>query len=512
MSPNNVDVTGFEPRRDARDAERDRVVDAVLNAGVTFWRDARDEAYATVPREGRIERHPVRSRTFRNAVRLIFGELDAIAPVGSGATPRPGVVRDQTLSEALGAFEAIALRGEVRDLRPRVCRHGEAVWLDLGGPDWRLVRIAPTGWDLVEGADVPLVRPPGLLALPVPARRGAAAAALAPLAGLLNLRPGGAGAVGADHLLVAAWLVAALHPEGPYPVLALDGEAGSGKSTASRLLRRLVDPNLADLRSPPRGERDLLVAACNARVLAFDNLSEMRSAMADTLCMVATGGGLGERRLRTNGEEHLAYVQNPILLNGIPRLLERGDLADRAITITLSSIPEVARRPEAGLRADFETAAPGILALLLDGLVLAQRDGPGLRLPRLPRMADFARLACAAAPAFGADAEQMLAALEANRAITVAEVIGADPVAAAVEAIACGSGGWSGTPTELWEEIRRRTPPEQQHGRDWPKTASVLSVRLRRAAPALRQSGVVLDLSDTGGRAGRQIRIGRAIG
>ena len=116
----------------------------------------------------------------------------------------------------------------------------------------------------------------------------------------------------------------------------------------------------------------------------------------------------------------MARVCNPVLLNGIPSLLARADLADRALAITLPPIPDAARRTEVEMDAAFAAAAPGILALLLDGLVLALRDAPYLRLPRLPRMADFAKLACAAAPAFGWTAADMLAALEENRTNAVA--------------------------------------------------------------------------------------------
>jgi hypothetical protein len=90
-------------------------------------------------------------------------------------------------------------------------------------------------------------------------------------------------------------------------------------------------------------------------------LSHLAPEMADALCRVATDGGLGERLLYTNAEEHVAYVQKPVLLNGVPSLLARGDLADRALAVTLHRLPE-------------------------------------LRLERLPRMADLTTLDCAAAP------------------------------------------------------------------------------------------------------------------
>jgi hypothetical protein len=193
----------------------------------------------------------------------------------------------------------------------------------------------------------------------------------------------------------------------------------------------------------------------------------------------------------------------------IPSASSRGDLADRAIAVTLPAIPDERRRPEAEVWREFDAAAPGVLALLLDALAMALRDGPGLRLARLPRMADFARIACAAAPASGWTAEGMLNAIEANRRGAVAGVIEADPVAVAVQELAAEVRTWSGTATKLLEEINQRTPTDRQRMRDWPRDATRLSGRLRRAAPALRRAGVEVSLPEAGGRAGRIITIAR---
>ena len=487
-----------------RENKRELIIAAVLDAEVTFWRDQRGAAFATVPRDGRLERYAVRSVPFKNIVRLIYGDAHpALVKGKTAAAMRPGSVPDQALQEALGAFEAMALRGAEHHPAARVCRHGAAVWIDLGRPDWSLICAGADGWRHVHKAPVPLVRPGGMLAMPVPAP---SRDALADLQRLLNIDRAG------DFKLAVAWLVAALHPEGPFPVLALDGEQGSGKSTACRMLRRLVDPNVADMRAVPRDERDLVVAARNGRVVALDNVSFIEPGMADALCRVATGGGIGERMLYTNGEEHAVFVQNPVLLNGIPSLLARGDLADRAIAITLPAIPDDRRQPEADIWRGFDAAAPGILALLLDALVLALRHGPGLKLPRLPRMADFARIACAAAPAFGWTAEAMLDAIEDNRAGAVAGVIEADAVASAVQAIADDERTWQGTATELLARINDRTSAERQRERDWPRDATRLSNRLRRVAPALRRAGVSMTLPEAGGRAGRMVTIRQIAG
>ena len=73
--------------------------------------------------------------------------------------------------------------------------------------------------------------------------------------------------------LFVAWLNHVLVGTGPYPVLAVHGEPGSAKSTLVRITRLLVDPNKAPLRSQPRDERDLVIAATNSLVVAYDHFS-----------------------------------------------------------------------------------------------------------------------------------------------------------------------------------------------------------------------------------------------
>ena len=64
-------------------------------------------------------------------------------------------------------------------------------------------------------------------------------------------------------------------PGGPYPLLAVSGEQGSAKTVLSKILRALIYPNAAPVRTAPREERDLFIAAGNGHLLAFDNLSDL---------------------------------------------------------------------------------------------------------------------------------------------------------------------------------------------------------------------------------------------
>jgi ABC-type phosphonate transport system ATPase subunit len=64
-------------------------------------------------------------------------------------------------------------------------------------------------------------------------------------------------------VLIVAWLLAALRAGGPYPLLAISGEQGSAKTVLSKLLKALIDPNAAPVRSLSREERELMIAANN---------------------------------------------------------------------------------------------------------------------------------------------------------------------------------------------------------------------------------------------------------
>jgi hypothetical protein len=226
--------------------------------------------------------------------------------------------------------------------------------------------------------------------------------------------------------------------------------------------------------------------------------------MADSLCRAATGAGFGTRQLYSDGEEHIAQVSRPVLLNGINDVLARGDLADRSIALTLARIPDDRRKTESEVNAAAEAARPAILGAVLDGLAMALRNRPTTVLPRLPRMADFAVLACAAAPAWGWKPDKVLATILENQAQIVAKVADSDSVARAVIAMLGGqpNRAWAGTASELLSILAQFSG-----GSDWPKDATRMSGSLRRVAPALRAIGVDVEMPEQGGREGRIIRL-----
>lgn len=98
----------------------------------------------------------------------------------------------------------------------------------------------------------------------------------------------------ATFQLIITLCVAALMPNGPYPLIAIGGEQGAGKTLLAGVLHA-VDPSKLPLRALPRSERDLYISCANAHVLGFDTISKMSDWLSDAFCKVATGGGMALR-------------------------------------------------------------------------------------------------------------------------------------------------------------------------------------------------------------------------
>src|SRR6202043_3239685 len=309
-----------------------------------------------------------------------------------------------------------------------------------------------------------------------------------------------------DFVLIVAWLLAALRAGGPYPLLAISGEQGSAKTVLSKLLKALIDPNAAPVRALSREQRELMIAANNSYLLAFDNLSGLPHWLSDALCRLATGGSFAVRQLYTDDEEVLFEAARPILLNGIEDVISRPDLGDRAIFLTLAPIAEAHRRPEADLWREFEIARPFILGALLDAVVHGLRAINHVQLQHLPRMADFALWAAACETAL-LPAGTFARAYAANRRAAIESIIEADPLATCVRTIMGERSSWTGSASDLLRLCAESVREEASPGAPWAKNPRALAGRLRRAQTFLRMLDIEIAFRREGRSGTRIIRL-----
>ena len=450
---------------------------------VELFHTGEGDTYATISINTHRETWALRSRGFRDWLSKHYYESEGSIP------------NSQALQDALNTLQGIARHNGLKhEIHIRLASVDDCIWLDLCDENWRVVKISAEGWEVVRESPVKFRRTKGMKALPTPVAGGCVSA----LRQLLNVAD-------ADWPLLISWLVSAFRPGYPFPVLVLHGEQGSAKSTVSKMLRDLIDPNIAPLRSEQRDERDLMIAATNGWIVALDNLSKLPVWLSDALCRLSTGGGFATRTLYENDEETLFMAMRPIILNGIEELTTRSDLLDRAVIVHLPPIPSDRRKSEAEVWRDFEAIRPLVLGNLLDGISHALRNIETVQLVLKPRMADFALWSTAAEESLGLEKGAFISAFMGNRESANELALEASPIASTLVELVQHQGAWKGNSSELLEALHQHASDETKKQQGWPKRPNALSGAVKRIAPNLRVAGIDCNMGRT--KAGRFITL-----
>jgi hypothetical protein len=431
------------------------------------------EAFAIVPSG---ETLPLRETKFRDWLSGKFYETFTASP-SSGA-----------LHDACGVLAGMAqASGKRFPVRVRVAATRERVVLDLGRDDQQVLVIDAEGWRVGPAPDdVRMLRRPGMLPLPNPVKGGR------PLPELLKLVTNVGD--GQPMKMLTAYLVAALRGLEPFPILVGKGQQGAAKSTGSKAARDIIDPSTASLSFTPKEPRDLAITAGNSYMLAFDNLSKVDDWLSDALSGLSTGAGFRTRAMTTNKEETIFSAARPVILNGIPDLVRRGDLADRALVIEFEPITEKDRLTSAEVRERFAGARAEILGHLADAV--SQAIKAPVRPKLLPRMADFACVIESAAPALGWAPGEFLKAYGEERREAMETLLDGDVLYLALEAV-LKAGDFLGTTAELLALVQQHTP--EQNEKLLPRSGKGLVNSLARLAPALRMKEILWKPPQRGG-------------
>jgi hypothetical protein len=405
-----------------------------------------------VPREGGYV-----ARMLRGGRPALRPELASVMFAAEGTAPN-----GSALSDAMAVLEGQAQQADPVDLALRIAKHDHSLLLDLGDATGRIIAVTPDGWGPVDRSPVLFRRTAATLPLPEPVGGQSLGDTLFTL---LNISK-------ADRTLMKAVLVHQLWPDIAHVIVRLTGRDGTAKTSATRIMRSLIDPCAAPTRAMPKDETDWIIAVNAALIAAIDNVSAIPDWLSDAMCRASTGEGLMRRKLYTDQDVSILSARRIVILNGIDATIRRADFARRTADFELEQIKKI--KSDSEVEAEWELIHPLALGALLDLTVKTLKQLPGVVLAgdeQSLTMSVFARIAKAID-------EPALQVYIKRLGSAAADIVDADVFASRLIAFVGGQpeGKWNGLASELVTKI----PAPEPLPKGWPKDATRFGTWVRR--------------------------------
>lgn len=299
-----------------------------------------------------------------------------------------------------------------------------------------------------------------------------------------------------DALLLLAFILKSLTPNsGPCPILILEGPQGSGKTTATTIIGKIIDPTEPSLFAPPKTEEDIKIQANSSWLLTYDNLSYLNGNLTDAFCRVSTGGGMSSRKLYTDDEEIVYSIQRPVVFNGIEELGERPDFLDRGIILHTKVISEKSRKFSDSIWDPFDRGYPSLLGGVYNLLSEVLLILPTIEASNLPRMADYAKFGIALEKALSLPEGTFMNTYNVHNSEKLNKLFDSDPMCIFIE-YAIDSGCFHGdkcfigTASELMEHIDMFCKKFGISRGSMPQNPKTLKGRMARIKPVLSAIGI----------------------
>ena len=178
----------------------------------------------------------------------------------------------------------------------------------------------------------------------------------------------------------------------------------------------------------------------------------------------------------------------------------RDDLADRSVFLHLPAIADAERRVESEFWRSFRAEYPAILGGLLSAVADGLHELSSIRLPELPRMADFACLGEAVGRGLGWPEGTFVSAYKENR--HAASLISLEDSALATALLAKAKWrrlkDWTLCASDMMKALAILVRPSVRAS-GWPKTPREFADELRRLAPQLRMARDLCHVQEDGG-------------
>jgi hypothetical protein len=434
---------------------------ATQAAGWPLFVDQHSEAHTLVGGQA----VPI-SRTNRLLTKLLF-EYEEKAPSNDGLIGARRVL-DMLAHDS----------GEIRELHTRAAFHEGAVFYELA--PGRVVRIDEEGWRLDPYPPVYFRGVKNLRPLPTPVSGGK----LEDVTEWVNLK------TDRDRRLFLTYVTLALLAHVARPILEMTGVMGAGKSTACRIVKKMLDPTSNEAVTIDR--RDFLQKAAHCYVLMLDNQNSLPEWFQDTLCRLVTGESDSKRVLYSDDEDLVWSMKRAVLLNGINPPSERGDVQDRTLPIELERLDKRKRLPEDDFWLRFSLKHPELLGAVFDALSGALRQRHTVELTERPRLADWGLYAAALYESQGWGVNTFVEDWGAVEKTQQQGTLDGSVVAQAVILFMKDKDRVEKSAAKLHAALENRAEDDLDLKADktWPKTGRTLWKKIREVTPLLEVQGI----------------------
>lgn len=297
---------------------------------------------------------------------------------------------------------------------------------------------------------------------------------------------------GDDLFLLSIYIVSLFFDNISHPILIFNGEHGACKSTAMRMICKIIDPDSKELLAFPDKKDDLINTLYNGYFVAFDNVSVIKNDISDILCKAVTGSSLNKRKLYTDNDEVVLNIKRPIGINGISIDMSQSDLIDRSIIIDFKRLSSHKRKTDAEIFGLFNTLLPRILGEIFKVIYKVLKIRNVVNIEKLPRMADFAHLGFCIAEAMNeGDGNHFLEVYSNNNLKAVESTLQNSSLVTSILEFMNDKTDWKGSATELLEELLNTFSVGTVPG-DFPTTTNSLSRSLTKYKHDLDKLGVDL--------------------
>lgn len=304
------------------------------------------------------------------------------------------------------------------------------------------------------------------------------------------------------HPFLFGWMAASIiAPKVKMPIVAILGNAGSGKSTIAEIMQEIVDPLQAGICRLPEDQRELMTMLSSGSLCILDDLRRISADVGTILKVATTSKTVRMRRMycSTNME---ALVPGAIILTSTSMPNCADDLLSRIVPVYTGTKKGANTML---LKKATEEYAPSIRGILLriaastDLRILCNKEAhpqidPFRNHPAIRRFPEFFLLVCMFAQMGGYSQQEVMDALDTivGRSIECAEETGllVNRVRDVLAAIPEEQQVWDTTAQELWDMLVKDIPADVLAAdKSIPVNAIYTGRKLRRMAGTLEKLG-----------------------